>query len=50
MCVDKANARRKIGLDEWSKLPGLRTLNIIEGHPSFKRNVEMKLEGNNKTS
>ena len=32
------------------KLPGLRTLKITEGDPSFEHNVEVKLEGNNKTS
>ena len=35
---------------EQPTLPGLHTLYIEGGDPSFKRNVEVKLEGNNKTS
>ena len=32
------------------KLPGLRNLKIAAGDPYFKRNIEVKLEANNKTS
>ena len=47
---EKVDTRRKIWLHEWWKFPVLRNLNIAEGYPSFKRNIEVKLEDNNKTS
>ena len=39
-----------MGLHEWSKILGPRTLKIEEGYPSFKRKIEVKLEGSDKTS
>ena len=47
---NKADAKRKMGLYKWSKLPGPHTLNIAEGHPSFKLKIEVKLEGKIKNS
>ena len=47
---DKAGAIHRIRLYKCSTFPGPRTLKIEEGYPSFKRKIEVKLEGSDKTS